>query len=166
MVVACLATSWLHDREIVSLKNICVLLRVVVYHWILVVYYYGLTKSCSTRWNSSSCVLLANFHGYYLLTLGVAMCYLIAKTMTYDSSYWWNFFICVLPCDCRVVIGLLDEDIVKDTSMAKKKCWCFGSCRRYFPSYITFLIREEDYGRKRTIQHMWKYPIREFNPEE
>jgi hypothetical protein len=69
------------------MDNSCVLLGVVVYHWILVVYYYGSTKSCSTRWNCSSCVLLDDFHGDYHLTLGVVVCYLIAETMTYDSSY-------------------------------------------------------------------------------
>jgi hypothetical protein len=29
---------------------------------------------------------------------------------------------CVLPVDCKVVSGLLDEDIIKDTSLAKREC--------------------------------------------
>jgi hypothetical protein len=97
----------------VSMENSCVLLGVVLYHWILVVYYYGSRKSCSTRWNCSSCVLLANCHGDYQLTLGVVVFYLIVDTMTYDSSYRCHCGSCVLPFDCRVVIGILDEDIVK-----------------------------------------------------
>jgi hypothetical protein len=56
-------------------SNSCLLLRVVVYHWTLVVYYYGSTQSCSTRWHCSSCVLLADFHGDYQITLGVVVCY-------------------------------------------------------------------------------------------
>jgi hypothetical protein len=31
---------------------------------------------------------------------------------------------------------------------------------------MTFLRREEDFGSKRTIEQMWKYPIREVEPKE
>jgi hypothetical protein len=41
--------------------------------------------------------------------------------------------VCLLS-DCRVVNGLLDEDIVKDASLAKRECRCFGSYKRIFPS--------------------------------
>jgi hypothetical protein len=71
----------------VSLDSSCVLLGVVVHHWIVVMYYYGSTQSCSTRWHCSSYALLVDFHGDYQFTLGVAECYLIAETMTDDSSY-------------------------------------------------------------------------------
>jgi hypothetical protein len=71
----------------VSLDSSCVLLGVVVHHWIIVVYYYGLTQSCSTRWHYSRCALLVDFHGDYQFTFGVAKCYLIAETLTDDSSY-------------------------------------------------------------------------------
>jgi hypothetical protein len=106
----------------VSLDSSCVLLGVVMYHWIVVVYYYGSTQSCSTGWHCSSCALLVDFHGDYQFTLGVVECYLIAETVTDDSSYRWHCGSCVLPADCRVVSGLLDEDIVKDTSLAKREC--------------------------------------------
>jgi len=106
----------------VSLDNSCVLLEVVVHHWIVVMYYYGSTQSCSTRWHCSSCALLANCHGDYQFTLEVVECYLIAKTGTDDSSYRWHCGSCVLPVDCRVVNGLLDEDIMKDASLAKREC--------------------------------------------
>jgi hypothetical protein len=55
----------------VCLDSSCVLLEVVVHHWIVVMYYYGSTQ-CSTGWNCSSCVLLDDFHGDYQFTLGVA----------------------------------------------------------------------------------------------
>jgi hypothetical protein len=97
----------------VSLDISCVLLGVVVYHWTVVVYYYGLTQLCSIGWHFSSCVLLADCHGDYQFTLGVAMCYLIAETVTNDSSYRWHCSSCVLLAGCRVVSGLLDEDIVE-----------------------------------------------------
>jgi hypothetical protein len=71
----------------VSLDNSCVLLGVVVYHQIVVVYYYGSTQSYSTGWHCSSCALLADCHGNYQFTLGVSECYLIAETVTDDSSY-------------------------------------------------------------------------------
>ena len=98
------------------------LLGVVVYHWIVVVQYYGSTQLCSTRWNCSSCALLDNFHGDYQFILGVVVCYLIAETVTDDSRYQWHCSSCVLLANCRVVSGLLDEDIVKDTSLDKREC--------------------------------------------
>jgi hypothetical protein len=67
-------------------------------------------------------VLLADFHGDYQFTLGVVVCYLIAETMIDDSSYRWHCSSYVLLVVCRVVSGLLDEDIVKDTSLAKREC--------------------------------------------
>jgi hypothetical protein len=51
-----------------------VLLGVVVYHWKVVVYYYGSEKSCSTGWHCSSCALLVDCHGDYQFTLGVVVC--------------------------------------------------------------------------------------------
>jgi hypothetical protein len=50
------------------------------------------------------------------------VCYLIAETVTDDSIYQWHYGSCVIPADCRVVIGLIDEDIVKDTSLDKREC--------------------------------------------
>jgi hypothetical protein len=67
-------------------------------------------------------VLLVDFHGDYQFTLEVVEFYLIAQTMTDDSSYRWNYGSCVLPVYCRVVSGLLDEDIMKDASLAKREC--------------------------------------------
>jgi hypothetical protein len=58
--------QWLcHCSDCVSLDSSCVLLAVVVYHWTIVVYYYGSTQSCSIGWHCSSCVLLVDFHGDY-----------------------------------------------------------------------------------------------------
>jgi hypothetical protein len=53
----------------VSLENSCVLLAVVVYHWTLVLYFYGLAQQCSIRWYCSSCVLLVDFHEDYHIAL-------------------------------------------------------------------------------------------------
>jgi hypothetical protein len=50
------------------------------------------------------------------------VCYLIVETVTYDSSYRWHCSSCVLLVDCRVVNGLLNEDIMNDTSLAKREC--------------------------------------------
>jgi hypothetical protein len=68
----------LQEKDIVSLDSICVLLGVVMHHWIVVMYYYGLAQSCSTRWNCSRYVLLVYFHGDCEFTLEVVECYLIA----------------------------------------------------------------------------------------
>jgi hypothetical protein len=61
------------------------------------------------------------------------VCYLITDTVTYDSSYRWHCGSCVLPTDCRVVNGLLDEDIMKDTSLAKRECRCLVAAGETFP---------------------------------
>jgi hypothetical protein len=106
----------------VSLDNTCVLFGVVMYQWIVIVYHYGSTQSCSTGWNCSSCALLDDFHGDYRFTLGVAACYLIAENVTDNSSYRWKCGSCVLPTDCIVVSGLLDEEIVKYTCLDKREC--------------------------------------------
>jgi hypothetical protein len=39
----------------------------------------------------------------------------------------------VLLAYCRVVSGLLDEDIVKDTSLAKRECLCLVVAGGAFP---------------------------------
>jgi hypothetical protein len=54
----------------VSLDSSCVLLGVVVHHWIIVVYYYGSTQSCSTGFHFSGCLILVDFHGDYHIKLG------------------------------------------------------------------------------------------------
>jgi hypothetical protein len=74
-------------NDYVSLDSSCVLLGVVVYHWIVVVYYYGSAQSCSTGWHCSSYVLLADCHGDYQITLRIVVCYLIAEIVIDDSSY-------------------------------------------------------------------------------
>ena len=93
-----------------SLDSSCVILGVFVHHWIVVMYYYGLPKSCSTRWHCISCVLLVDCHGDYQFTLGVAECYLITETVTDDSSYRWHCGSCVLLADCCIVIGIAEYD--------------------------------------------------------
>jgi hypothetical protein len=54
-----------------SLDISYVLLTALVYHWIIVVYYYGSTQSCSIGWHCSSCVLLADCHGDYQITWSI-----------------------------------------------------------------------------------------------
>jgi hypothetical protein len=49
-------------------------------------------------------------------------CNIVLETVTDDSSYRWHGSSCVLLVDCRVVSGLPEEDIVKDTSLAKREC--------------------------------------------
>jgi hypothetical protein len=66
--------------------------------------------------------IVANCHGDYQFTLGVVVCYSIAQTMIDDSSYQCHCGSCVLPTNCRVVSGLLDENTMKDTSLAKRQC--------------------------------------------
>lgn len=105
-----------------SLDSSCVPLGVVVHHWIVVMYYYGSIQLCSTQWHCNSYVLLVDFHGEYQFTLGVAKCYLIAETVTYDSSYQWHYGSYVLPVYCRVFSGLLDEDMMKYASLDKREC--------------------------------------------
>jgi hypothetical protein len=68
-------------------------------------------------------VLQVDCHEDYQIMLGVVVCYLIEETVTdHDSSYRWHCISCVLLAYCKVVGGLLDEDIVKDTSLAKGEC--------------------------------------------
>jgi hypothetical protein len=69
-----------------SLDSSCVLLGVVLHHWIVVMYYYGSPLSCYTRWKCSIFALLVDFHGDYKFILEVVEFYLIAKTMTDDTS--------------------------------------------------------------------------------
>jgi hypothetical protein len=49
-------------------------------------------------------------------------CSIVLETVTDDLSYRWHGSSCVLLVDCRVVSGLPEEDIVKDTSLAKREC--------------------------------------------
>jgi len=62
--------QWLctNGSDCASVDNSCVLLAVVVYHWTIVVYYYGSPQSCYIRWHCSSCELLDDFHGYFHIT--------------------------------------------------------------------------------------------------
>ena len=53
-----------------SLDSSCVLLGVVVHHWIVVMYY-GLIPSCYTRLNCNSYAILVDLHGDYQFTLEV-----------------------------------------------------------------------------------------------
>jgi hypothetical protein len=41
------------------------------------------------------------------------VCCLIVEIVTDDLSYRWHGSSCVLLVDCRVVSGLLDEDIME-----------------------------------------------------
>jgi hypothetical protein len=67
---SCVLLQWLctTGSDCVSLDSSCVLLAVVVYHWTIVVYYYGSTQSCSIGWHCSSCMLLVDCHGDYQIT--------------------------------------------------------------------------------------------------
>jgi hypothetical protein len=49
-------------------------------------------------------------------------CKIVLETVTDELSYRWHGSSCVLLVDCRVVSGLPKEDIVKDTSLAKREC--------------------------------------------
>jgi hypothetical protein len=63
----------------------------------------------TTRPLGSSCVLLFDRN-------------IVMETEIDDLSYRWHGSSCVLLVDCRVVSGLPEEDIVKDTSLAKREC--------------------------------------------
>jgi hypothetical protein len=62
---SCVLLQWLctTGSDCVSLDNSCVLLEVVVYHWTVVVYYYGSAQSCSIECHCSSYVILVDCHG-------------------------------------------------------------------------------------------------------
>jgi hypothetical protein len=49
-------------------------------------------------------------------------CSIVIKTVADDLSYRWYGSSNIILVDCRVVSGLLDEDIVKDASLAKREC--------------------------------------------
>jgi hypothetical protein len=66
----------------------------------------------------SSCVLLDSMGSCVLLD----DCNIVLEIVTDDSSYRWHGSSCVLLVDCRVVSGLPEEDIMKDTSLAKREC--------------------------------------------
>jgi hypothetical protein len=71
-------------------------------------------------WHCSNFVLLVDFHVVIdttkLLVSSCVLlidCIIVIETMEYYSSYRWHGSSNVLLVDCRVVNGLLDEDIVK-----------------------------------------------------
>ena len=47
---------------------------------------------------------------------------IVSETMMDNLGYRSHGSSCVLVAYCRVVSGLLDEDIMKDTSLAKREC--------------------------------------------
>jgi hypothetical protein len=63
----CMLLWWMRstDSDCVSLVSSGVLLGVVVYHWIVVVYYYGYTQLFSIGWNYRNNMLLSECHGDY-----------------------------------------------------------------------------------------------------
>jgi hypothetical protein len=84
-------------------------------------------SSCVLLDSMGSCVLL-DYNSSCVLLDSMGSCVvlddhsIVLETVMDDSSYRWHGSSCVLLVDCRVASGLPEEDIMKDTSLAKREC--------------------------------------------